>query len=142
MKRRLFNVLAAVSLVLCVATVVLWVRSEWKQDHVVFFRDSSLDPAAREEWFRIISANGGAGLSITPAHLGLWNVAEVRGQRVVVRSGDAHEAYPASGVLGYRPWHGFIILRDDLGWQGTPPALWRFLTVPYWAIAILSSIQT
>ena len=32
MKRHLFNVLAGVSLVLCVATVVLWARSFWCAD--------------------------------------------------------------------------------------------------------------
>jgi hypothetical protein len=31
-KRRVFNVLAAVSLVLCVAIVALWVRSYWRHD--------------------------------------------------------------------------------------------------------------
>lgn len=33
-KRRLFNLLAAVSSVLCAATVVLWVRSSWVCDFV------------------------------------------------------------------------------------------------------------
>jgi hypothetical protein len=32
MKRRFFNVLAAVSLILCVAIIVLWVRSYWVDD--------------------------------------------------------------------------------------------------------------
>ena len=32
MRRRLFNLLAMVSLVLCVATVALWVRSYWRSD--------------------------------------------------------------------------------------------------------------
>jgi hypothetical protein len=34
-KRRLFNVLAAVSLVLCLATAALWVRSCWRLDFIV-----------------------------------------------------------------------------------------------------------
>jgi hypothetical protein len=38
MKRCLFNVLAALSLVLCVATVVAWVRSYWTLDDVKFAR--------------------------------------------------------------------------------------------------------
>ena len=38
MRRRLFNLAAAVSLVLCVATAVLWVRGRltWKHDRVTF----------------------------------------------------------------------------------------------------------
>ena len=34
MKRRLFNVLAAVSLVLCVASIGLWIRSKLSVDHM------------------------------------------------------------------------------------------------------------
>ena len=36
MKRRLLNLLTALSLVLCVATVVLWVRSYWVSDAVLW----------------------------------------------------------------------------------------------------------
>ena len=32
MKRRLFNILAALSLVLCLATAGLWVRSYWNEN--------------------------------------------------------------------------------------------------------------
>jgi hypothetical protein len=35
MRRRLFNILSALLLVLCVATCVLWVRSYWKAEAVV-----------------------------------------------------------------------------------------------------------
>src|SRR4051812_10676726 len=38
-RRRLFNLAAAVSLVLCVATVVLWVRSHWYLDDIHLFPD-------------------------------------------------------------------------------------------------------
>ena len=34
MLRRLFTVLSALSLLLCVAVIVLWVRSYWRWDHV------------------------------------------------------------------------------------------------------------
>src|SRR5262249_45638429 len=35
-KRRIFNLLAAVSLVLCGATVAIWVRSHWRGDSIRF----------------------------------------------------------------------------------------------------------
>jgi hypothetical protein len=35
-RRRLFNLAAAVSLVLCVATAAVWARSIWVFDHVAF----------------------------------------------------------------------------------------------------------
>jgi hypothetical protein len=37
-KRRLFNLLALVSLVLCAATVVLWVRTYWWTDRIIYHR--------------------------------------------------------------------------------------------------------
>jgi 4-amino-4-deoxy-L-arabinose transferase-like glycosyltransferase len=40
MKRRLFNILAAASIVLCVATAVLWVRSNWYDDRIGYTRES------------------------------------------------------------------------------------------------------
>src|SRR5437868_4990392 len=35
MKRRLFTLLAVLSLLLCVAMVLLWVRSHWVEDYAV-----------------------------------------------------------------------------------------------------------
>jgi hypothetical protein len=40
-RRRLFNLAAGVSLVLCVATVVLWVRSYWREDTVLCLYSTS-----------------------------------------------------------------------------------------------------
>ena len=40
MKRRLFNIAFMVSLVLCVTTAALWVRSYWKSDAVIYFSPS------------------------------------------------------------------------------------------------------
>jgi hypothetical protein len=45
MRGRLFTVAAAISLLLCIATVALWVRSYWRQDHVI--REVHYHPA----WF-------------------------------------------------------------------------------------------
>src|SRR5687768_6578937 len=47
-RRRLFNLAAAVSLVLCVATVVLWVRSAYRYDRL--YHDS--DGLPRRHWIR------------------------------------------------------------------------------------------
>lgn len=43
MRRRLFKVAAGISLLPCIATVALWVRSYWRQDHVS--RDVLYHPA-------------------------------------------------------------------------------------------------
>jgi hypothetical protein len=39
MIRRLFTLVSAVSLLLCVATCVLWVRSYWAGDKLTLFRE-------------------------------------------------------------------------------------------------------
>jgi hypothetical protein len=40
-KRRLFNVMAGVSMMLCLATVALWVRSYWRSDAMTFLATPS-----------------------------------------------------------------------------------------------------
>ena len=37
--RRLFNIMAAISLVLCLAMTTMWLRSHWCQDHIPLFRE-------------------------------------------------------------------------------------------------------
>ena len=44
MRRRLLNLLTALSMLLCVATVALWVRSDRREDYF-WWRASSEDPA-------------------------------------------------------------------------------------------------
>ena len=51
-RRRLFTIVAALSLLLCLATVVLWVRSYWVGDSWFVY-----DPSAGEE-HRLSSARG------------------------------------------------------------------------------------
>ena len=49
MRRRLFNLAAAVSLALCVATAALWVRSYWRRDSVQWARYVRETEVARHE---------------------------------------------------------------------------------------------
>ena len=53
MTRRLPNLLTALSLLMCAAAVVLWVRSQWHLDKLVFRTAGDL--------FRLTSANGTLG---------------------------------------------------------------------------------
>src|SRR5688500_6142897 len=55
MKRHLLNLVTAVSLLLCVATVVLWVRSYWVGDRVSWARGGRVDA--------VYSGAGGFGVS-------------------------------------------------------------------------------
>ena len=47
MKRRLFTILSAGSLLLFVAVVVLWVRSYFASDHLIWYYDDDTNP---ERW--------------------------------------------------------------------------------------------
>jgi hypothetical protein len=59
-KRRLFNLLAVVSLVLCVATATLWVRSYWRLDFVTTGQwDSSNGNRLFSRLFALSSSWGG-----------------------------------------------------------------------------------
>ena len=42
MRRKLLNLAAALSLLLCVTTVVMWVRSHWRADSLVWVRSGTL----------------------------------------------------------------------------------------------------
>jgi hypothetical protein len=54
MKRRLLNLLTALSLLLCVAACVLWVRSYWHCDSIAWGRNNLSDPYRhRGEGFRV-----------------------------------------------------------------------------------------
>jgi hypothetical protein len=57
MRRRLFNLAAAVSLVLCVATVVLWVRGAWRIDELTHW---SCDADRRGYSLAMFGCGGGS----------------------------------------------------------------------------------
>jgi hypothetical protein len=67
MRRRLFTVLSVLSLVLCSATCVLWVRSYWVQDQWLYFRHSPAQ--APEHRFSLLSHSGQFSISWVHAPL-------------------------------------------------------------------------
>ena len=59
MKRRLFTILSALSLLLCVAVCVMWVRSYWVADTLSFrYREGT-----PTRWFFVTSGRGRAGIA-------------------------------------------------------------------------------
>jgi len=67
-RRRLFNLAAAVSMVLCVGTLVLWVRSYWIGDQWDFQRDSTRSGQSTLFAARANSSRGGIEVSIESGH--------------------------------------------------------------------------
>src|SRR5690242_14587447 len=94
MKRRLFNLAAAVSLVLCVGAVALWVRSYWYLD------GEQLWPDAQRTWI-IESGEGGLFFQQSRATAPIWQ------QRAGLRypSGRQHWSRQIRGFpWGFGPW--------------------------------------
>jgi hypothetical protein len=62
---RLFNLIATASLILCIATIVLWVRSYWREDFITSFNGSHCDILSSSlgglSWCRIPGRVEGAG---------------------------------------------------------------------------------
>ena len=122
MKRLLFNSLALVSLLLCVATGVLWVRSYWAEDVVTHFApregvDAMLNWSA---W----SVNGSCGL---------WRIF-LPSERILLHGPFLQwDSAPAAAVTPIETWYGFGLERADwrTGW---------IVAVPHWLPVMLLAI--
>jgi Zn ribbon nucleic-acid-binding protein len=139
MLRRLFTLLSALSLLLCVATVVLWVRGAWVNDIV-----------------GRVSPSGG------------WDIQSWHGHLMLHTSNDPGDSPPTKTSWWPRPvttadtdspafqknwWNrvGFVYLsetyptrrRDEVWPRRTPlPAIehHRYLRVPLWFVALLGAV--
>jgi hypothetical protein len=113
MNRRLFNFVAATSLMLCVATVVLWVRSQFRWDQIVVDTPGS--------WFQIGLRTGGISLNrfirATPSKWRVRREGPFQGKQNLVNLPDMTFA----NWLGFHSFH-----------RGGEHAM----TVPYWAICL------
>ena len=123
MKRRLFTLLSALSLLLFVALVVLWVRSYFVGD-VLRHLDATTwtDCASSSGWFYVTVGDAGSSGSRYSGPRWLWHStapAEVAGDRVAKRG---------MSVRGHR-FASFEWIRADYGE--------RFVTIviPYWCPA-------
>jgi hypothetical protein len=89
-KRRLFNVLAGISLLLCVATTILWVRS-YGYHHDQAGWNSKIGNADHQTGFSIDSR---------PGHLAFW-YAVTDGENLVTPPGSYWYFEPARGTQAY-----------------------------------------
>ena len=135
MRRRLFTLLSALSLLLCVAVVVLWVRSHWRTQFV-FWRGEGDDN------LHLIVAAGRINLEGATAKESLVAATGAPGMRVL--SGPAYdyrtrvyreERRGGSGIR--RRWDagGFSGFSHDSG-----RARWWWLSLPCWAVALAAAI--
>src|SRR5205809_809734 len=90
MRRRIFNLAAAMSLVLCVGTIVLWVRSYWIGDQWDLQRDRTRNGQSTLFAARAHSSRGGIEVSIEYGHAR---------RNVPDRSETQHSALPPVGLI-------------------------------------------
>ena len=123
MLRRLITILSGLSLVLCIATGAMWVRSYWVQEAIVWTGDS-----------QELSAESTAGhvavciASYTSAGVhGFMYQSDASSGRGIADIADLRNAWRIAGVV----WQG----KTDM-LSGT--ASFRLLLVPFWLIGALT----
>jgi hypothetical protein len=129
-RRRLFTILSAISLILCITTIGLWVRSYWRAD--MFRTRDSYDRTPRMAGYWINSNYG----SLLLARFRDWVPSPHPGEnpKGFTYSTDAAEPFPSSnGILGFS-----VQFADD---SKLRPDFFRYsIRVPLWLPAILFAI--
>jgi hypothetical protein len=128
-KRRLFNLAAAVSLVLCVATVVLWVKSYWQ-----FTRASAYLPITQTDAMTYLER----GQGVLSVH---------RFERLKDRPFDAAFSSVAASGPSRTTWSLAIDGSQHWAWGGfsiewahVPPMHQIVLVLPLWFLALLFAL--
>jgi hypothetical protein len=148
MKHRLLNLVTALSLLLCAAMVVLWVRSYVVAD-VILWRSGG--PAAARGMYDATSARGVFRLQCQ------WSAFEgpepPAGVRVALEVAwpEGHRREDPAAVAGLRGgswWNriGFAFERERRQWPApyglTSVQRRLFVSVPYWFMTLLSAAPT
>ena len=130
LRRITFNALTALSLVLCLATAGVWVRSHWIVDSLQWYRGDHYtrvwhsNPAAIAN--RGTLTVGVVGTS-NPSHAFLWQ------QRIAFKP-DAEDAPDE------RIWCGFGYSRERLSnWRGHGQYSMTFVSLPFWFATLLTA---
>jgi hypothetical protein len=136
MKRRLFTILSVLSLLVCIAVAVLWIRSYWTADYLVYAWRSSDD---RYEYsMRLGSSCGGLGaLSQRLKYAGPKEAAFLSdspfGWRLIQQHKPDHRAYFYDDTRSFFARLG-LHLNTDSG-----PCMWgdyseTVIAAPHWAV--------
>jgi hypothetical protein len=143
-----FGCAAAVSLVVCVATVVLWVRSSWITDWGVSNSDERLVDLQRS---RSVSVGSGKSLLWTMARWQTWTPArgrhwasasttsfKERGTNPNGAPGGVTHPTPRFRFGGFG-WYVFFDLRGKSSNTNVSESGFE-LTIPHWFVALLAAI--
>jgi len=157
-KRRLFNILAAVSLVLCVATVVMWVRSYFVVDLVGHWMiDTGASQITVEKCGGIFSQRGVVAIAsgtrwMAPTFLDNYHhrhrpltVATDQSGWITWRHHENSLPHWVYGLRGDVDFFGFFIDSGPRWGPWRPPGLTykantRTIWIPYWFLCFVASI--
>jgi hypothetical protein len=138
MTRRPLYLLTAVSLVLCVAVCMLWVRSYWVGDELGWTRVDNVGPTHYRWYAYVGSVRGRLALCrdaevydrryITPLEAAIPTGTWVRWQRTPVRK------YPVPPLSSRVPSSSF-----HFAWHTSPATVLRELIVPYCSVALAAA---
>ena len=135
MRRRLFDVLATMSLLLCVAVCILWVRSSFQRDHVY-----RLQPSVKQDgpgWDSLGATSGGGRLTLyrQVAALRLFETRTVQAKNGKwglhwISHPSADDASPGSLIsrLGFRYEHWGRGMQFERHW---------YIGAPHWSVAAI-----
>jgi hypothetical protein len=142
MQRKLFNVLAVVSLLLCVATVAFWIRGQWQCDQVNWFSDNYCAnfSSANSVIVMMIGPNYRGPYAMPPIGNG-WRYmhypAQTSGQEVV-RCQIPLAKYHRWGWLGFAYDPNSLVT-----YNGPPKSIYYSsdrIYFPHWSLAAISAI--
>ena len=142
MRRFLFTTASLISLLLLVATVVVWVRSYWVADFFESHFDRYADGLGGRDEFWIVSDQDQFSFESNQWWNDGWQYVRIfkhTNGRLDRRFG--HGAPGKSGTWTYQGWHGFGLRHTVIGdlSHGSPrnKGIKWFFTVRYWAVCVL-----
>lgn len=128
MKRRLFNTLSALSLLLCVAIVVLWVRSYWAEDIV----EHCTPQQGSVGYWGVVAASDNGSVAVgnfgspDPQQPGGWSLAGLRYTRFRAVYGVT-VFKPGTTLLGFGCRYVF----------NSPRVYLRQIILPHWVFVLV-----
>jgi hypothetical protein len=136
MKRRLLNLLTLLSLLLCVAACVLWVRSYWVGDFVGHDRVAGGRPHAYRYSAGVSTGVGKVSVDTLWVNMARHNnIAPYSDWRWVPQRPASDPTVGSIGLPGPRKWLGFSYETSS-----GPMARARRVTFPLWAAAVLAAV--
>ena len=156
MKRRLFTILSALSLLLCVAVCVLWVRSHFVADTLMWYRDDEHAQRTESEGTILFSAGGGFSLDRS-LYVMAGRIPDVlrtaTRKRFLPKPGFSWTRdlvrvapYADDSTLGFY-WHQsaddstYELRREDGGGRMRATSWAYGFAVPYWSVALLTGVS-